>query len=60
MIVPTAPLAKSITPATCVGTSTVIVVPALGWLVMVRSGKVIRAEPVTRRTGPSRFTSAVR
>ena len=41
MIVPTAPLAKSITPATCVGTSTLIFVPYFGSLVIVRSGKVI-------------------
>ena len=40
-MVPTAPLAKSMTPATWVGTSTLIIVPYFGWLVMVRSGKVI-------------------
>ena len=60
MIVPTAPEAKSSTPATWVGTSTVIFVPFFGSLVISRSEKLIRAEPVTRRTGPSMLTSAVR
>ncbi len=43
-----------------VGVFTWIFWPCFGWLVMVRSGKVIRAEPVTRRIGPIRLTSAVR
>ena len=34
--------------------------PARGSLWIVRSGKVMRAEPVTRRTGPSSETRAVR
>ena len=55
----TAPLAKSITPATKVGISTLIFVPKCGWLVMSRSAKVIRAEPVTRLTGPRSDTKAV-
>ena len=58
-MVPTAPLAKSITPATWVGTSTLIFVPFFGWLVMIRSGNVMRAEPVTRLTAPISDTSAV-
>ena len=60
MMVTTAPPAKSMTPAMCVGVSTVMTVPFFGWLVMVRSGNVMRADPVTRFTGPSRFTRAVR
>ena len=34
--------------------------PNFGALVMVRSGNVIRVEPVTRFAGPIRATSAVR
>ena len=60
MIVPTAPAAKSITPATCVGTSTFTVRMRFGSLVIVRSGKLVRADPATRDSGPSRVTSAVR
>jgi hypothetical protein len=55
-----APEAKSSTAARCVGVSTAMRSPARGWLRIVRSGKVIRAEPVTRRTGPSSETKAVR
>ena len=58
--VPTAPDAKSNTPATWVGVSTLIRCPKFGWLVTRRSGKVMRADPVTRLTGPRRLTSAVR
>ena len=43
-----------------VGVSTSIVVPARGWLVIVRLGKLIRAEPVTRCTGPRSVVKAVR
>ena len=60
MIVATAPPAKSNTPATCVGVSTTICWPCCGPLPIVRSGKEMRAEPVTRTIGPSRLTSAVR
>ena len=60
MIVPTAPEAKSSTPATCVGTSTFTVRMRFGSLVIVRSGKLMRVEPATRAIGPSSVTSAVR
>ena len=60
MIVPTAPLAKSSTPAMWVGVSTTIFCPALAPLPIARSGKELRVEPVTRAIGPSRLTSAVR
>ena len=58
--VPTAPLAKSSTAATWVGARTVIIVPYFGWLEIMRSGKLIWAEAVTRRTGPSMAISVVR
>ena len=44
----------------CVGTSTVITSPRFGSLVTILSGKVMRVEPVTRFTGPTMFTRAVR
>ena len=58
--VPMAPFAKSITPVMCVGVSTLIFLPISALLVAVRSGNVIRVEPVTRLMGPIKFTSAVR
>ena len=48
-MVPTAPPVKSITPAIWVGVFTLIRVPCLGLLVIVRSGKEICAEPVARQ-----------
>ena len=51
---------KSTTVAILVGTSTRIVLPNLGGLVTVRSGKLIWAEPVTRLTGPIKVTRAVK
>ena len=55
-----APLANSITPATCVGVSTLMTLPFCGSLVMVRSGNVMRVQAVTRLIGPMRLISAVR
>ena len=61
LLAQTRPVNGHTTPlAVHVGQSTVIDAPALGWLVIVRSGNVIRADPVTRRIGPIRLTSAVR
>ena len=48
MMVPTAPPAKSMTPAMWVGVSTMMVWPDRGWLVIRRSGNDIWADPVTR------------
>ena len=54
-----APLAKPSTPFTVVGTSTVIVWPASGSLVIVRVLNAMEVSAATRDTGPSRLTSCV-
>jgi hypothetical protein len=55
-----APPSCSSTPATCVRTSTGNSVPARGPLPITRVARGDDARPVTRRTGPSNVTSAVR
>jgi hypothetical protein len=54
-----APLAKSSTPFTVVGTSTWITSPRRGALVTVRVELPIEACAPTRATGPSRLISCV-
>ena len=60
-MVPTAPLAKSITPVMWIGISTSIRFPVrFSGLVITRWRKLARVEPVTRRTGPKRLTRATK
>ena len=59
-IVEIGPDSCSTSAPTWVGTSTSIIVPASGWLVIGRVAREIRTLPVTRVTAPSNDTSAVR